>query len=98
VHLFQFDLNERLFIFRLNTIEIYDLQSKTWTNGPSMLISRSDLGVACLGGPLYAIGGIDGRAILNTVERFDPETSEWTYITSMINARCTFGVAVLDNR
>ena len=79
-------------------MEIYDLPSKTWTSGPSMLTSRYDLAVGCLGGPLYAMGGIDGRAILNTVERFNPETSEWTYVTSMINARCTFGVAVLDNR
>lgn len=63
-----------------------------------MVGNRYDLGVACLSGPLYAIGGIDGRAILNTVERFDLETSEWSYISSMIHARCTFGVAALDNR
>lgn len=63
-----------------------------------MLASRYDLGLACLGGPLYAIGGVDGRAILNTIERFDLETSEWSYITSMIHARCTFGVATVDNR
>jgi hypothetical protein len=63
-----------------------------------MLSNRCDLGIECIGGPLYAIGGHDGRAILNTVERFDPGTSEWTYVASMINARCTLGVAILDNR
>ncbi len=63
-----------------------------------MLTNRYDFDVACIGSPLYAIGGHDGRIILNTVERFDPETSEWTYVTSMINARCTLGVAVIENR
>ncbi len=82
----------------MNSIEIFDLQTKTWTNGPPMLTNRYELSVECIGGPLYAIGGHDGRAILNTVERFDPETSEWTYVALMINARCTFGAAVLENR
>ena len=60
--------------------------------------NRYDLGVVCIGNPLYAIGGHDGRTILNTVERFDPKTDEWTYVASMINARCTFGVAVIEDR
>lgn len=63
-----------------------------------MLANRYDLSLACLSGPLYAIGGIDGRAILNTMERFDLETSEWCYVTSMSNPRCTFGAATLDHR
>ncbi len=74
------------------------MQTKTWTSGPSMLTNRYDLGIEYIGGPLYAIGGHDGRAILDTVERFDPKTSEWTYVASMINVRCTLGVAVLENR
>ena len=83
---------------RLNSVEIYDFQSKTWSTGLPMLSNRFDLNVTCLGSPLYALGGIDGRAVLNTVERFDPETGEWTYVTSMITSRCTFGVTILDNR
>ena len=63
-----------------------------------MLAGRYDLGLACLGGPLYAIGGIDGRAILNTIERLDLETSEWSYVTSMINPRCGFGATAFDHR
>jgi len=82
----------------LNSIEIYDLQTKTWSAGSPMLVNRCDLGIECIGGLLYAIGGHDGRAILNTVERFDPETSEWTFVASMIHTRYTLGVAVLENR
>jgi len=87
-----------MFVFRLNSVEIYNFQTKTWTIGPPMLTIRYDLGVESIGGPLYAIGGHDGRAILDKVERFDPETSEWTYVTSMNNARYTLGVAILENR
>lgn len=63
-----------------------------------MLTNRHGLGVGCIGGPLYAIGGHDGWSFLNTVERFDPVTCVWSYVASMTNARCTLGVAVLDNR
>lgn len=91
-------MNLCVFICRLNSVEIYDLQTKTWSVGPPMLTNRCDLGIECVGGPLYAIGGHDGRNINNTVERFDLKTSEWTFVASMINARCTFGIAVLENR
>ncbi len=87
-----------LFIYRLNSIEIFDFQKKTWNIGPPMLTNRHGLGVGCIGGPLYAIGGHDGWSFLNTVERFDPETCVWSYVASMTNARCTLGVAVLENR
>ena len=63
-----------------------------------MLTNRHGLGVGCIGGPLYAIGGHDGWSFLNTVERFDPETCVWSYVASMANARCTLGVGVLENR
>jgi kelch-like protein 1/4/5 len=82
----------------LNSIEIFDFQKKTWNIGPPMLTNRHGLGVGCIGGPLYAIGGHDGWSFLNTVERFDPETCVWSYVASMANARCTLGVGVLENR
>jgi kelch-like protein 1/4/5 len=82
----------------LNSIEIFDFQKKTWSIGPPMLTNRHGLGVGCIGGPLYAIGGHDGWSFLNTVERFDPETCVWSYVASMTNARCTLGVTVLENR
>ena len=63
-----------------------------------MHTNRYDLGVACIGNPLYAVGGHDGRTILDTVERFDPNTDEWTYVASMINARYSLGVAAIEDR
>ncbi len=93
-----YDQYQLLLSYRLNSIEIFDFQKKTWNIGPPMLTNRHGLGVGCIGGPLYAIGGHDGWSFLNTVERFDPETCVWSYVASMTNARCTLGVAVLENR
>lgn len=63
-----------------------------------MIANRHGLGVICMGGTLYAIGGHDGWSFLKSVERYDPETCNWTYVASMTHARCTLGVAVLENR
>lgn len=38
--------------------------------------SRCRLGVAVLGGKIYACGGYDGSSFLRTVERYDPETNK----------------------
>jgi kelch-like protein 1/4/5 len=89
---------QSLFLSRLNSTEIFDFQKKTWSIGPPMLTNRHGLGVACLAGPLYAIGGHDGWSFLKTVERFDSETCIWSYVASMSYARCTLGVAALDHR
>ena len=39
----------------------------------SMHSRRGGVGVASLGGRLYAMGGYDGQANLNTLERYYPE-------------------------
>lgn len=53
----------------LNTMECLDLESGSWTQLTPMNTHRHGLGVAVLGGPLYAVGGHDGWSYLNTVER-----------------------------
>ena len=79
-------------------MEIFDFHRKTWNIGSPMLTNRHGLGVGCIGGPLYAIGGHDGWSFVKTVERYDPETCTWSYVASMSHARCTLGVGVLENR
>lgn len=56
------------------------------------------LGVAVLGGPLYAVGGHDGWSFLSTVERWDPTTRQWSYVSQMSSPRSTVGVAVLNDK
>lgn len=54
----------------LNTMESLDLETSTWTQLSPMNTHRHGLGVAVLGGPIYAVGGHDGWSYLNTVERY----------------------------
>lgn len=45
------------FFQTLNTVESFDLQNLTWQPLPPMNTHRHGLGVALVGGPLYATGG-----------------------------------------
>ena len=47
----------------------YDQVSKQWAVVAAMSSERKHLGVAALGGLLYAVGGRDQTTELNTVER-----------------------------
>lgn len=53
----------------LNTMECLDMESGSWTQLSPMNTHRHGLGVAVLGGTLYAVGGHDGWSYLNNVER-----------------------------
>ena len=44
----------------------YDPQTNRWTKVASMSTRRLGVGVAVLGGYLYAVGGSDGTSPLNT--------------------------------
>jgi Kelch motif protein len=50
-------------------VEIFDLNA--WSTGTPMPTARYDLGVATLGGVIYAVGGFDAGP-LNTVEGYVP--------------------------
>lgn len=54
----------------LNTMEYLDLYTGSWTQLSAMITHRHGLGVAVLGGTLYAVGGHDGWSYLNSVERY----------------------------
>lgn len=53
----------------LNSMEYLDLETGTWVQLAAMNTHRHGLGVAVIGGALYAVGGHDGWSYLNTVER-----------------------------
>ncbi|KAK6015577.1 kelch repeat protein [Ostertagia ostertagi] len=54
------------------------------------------VGVASMGGLVYAIGGHDGQRYLNTVEAYDPVTNAWTPVTDIKDCRAGAGVAWAD--
>lgn len=56
----------------LDSVERYNLDTHTWTSVVNMLCPRGGVGVAALGGRLYAVGGHDGTNYLSSVEEYDP--------------------------
>lgn len=60
-----------------------------------MLGRRRGLGLCQLGGPLYAIGGMDDTSFFNTVERYDSLSDSWTTVAPMKSPRGGVAVAVL---
>ena len=61
----------------------------------SMRSKRSGVGVAVVGGALYAVGGDDGRSQLSSVERYDAAADKWTAVASMGSKRYGVGVVVV---
>ncbi|XP_057315214.1 kelch-like protein 17 [Hydractinia symbiolongicarpus] len=80
----------------LNSVEVYNTETKVWSNGQQMGTSRSCLGVTVLHNLLYAIGGFDGSFCLSSVERYDPLSNQWTSVAKMNSKRRYVSVSVLD--
>ncbi|XP_036363984.1 kelch-like protein 8 [Octopus sinensis] len=80
----------------LHSMERYDPASDSWTLMPSMSCCRGGVGVATLGGKIFAVGGHDGSSYLNSVEAFDPSTGKWMMMSNIEVCRAGAGVAVLD--
>ena len=59
---------------------------------------RRGLALACLGGPIYAIGGLDDTTCFSVVERYDPVSDVWGSVQSMNQPRGGVAVAVLKVR
>ena len=56
----------------LDTCERFDPKTGRWTMLSKLSCPRGGVGVAALGGRLYAVGGHDGQNYLNSVEAYDP--------------------------
>ncbi len=56
----------------LDSVEKYNAVTNTWSLVASMSCPRGGVGVAALGGKIYAVGGHDGTNYLNSVEAYDP--------------------------
>ncbi len=58
-----------------NLVEIYNPDTDTWTNGPSMLTPRYSFGTCAINNVLYSIGGTDGTNTLASMEALMPPLS-----------------------
>jgi hypothetical protein len=73
-------------------------KSDGWSYVAPMDISRTQLGVAALGGKLYAVGGYDGSTYLNSAEVYDPIDNSWNSIAPMNISRRYLDVAALGGK
>ena len=73
--------------------------SSSWVTCAPMSEGRATLGVANLGGKLYAVGGFSGTGeILDLCEVYDPRADTWTTGQPLKHKRRDLGVASLNAR
>ncbi len=83
----------------LNTVEMYDPDTNSWTAKANMPTARRCHGVAAVNNKIYAIGGQNSSgSYVNTVEEYDPATNTWTTKASMTTAREEAGIAALNGK
>ena len=70
----------------------YNPQDDTWEFVEPMHVCRGGVGLAALGGYLFAIGGHDGKTYLNTAEMYCPKSNSWRMVASMKTSRAGAGV------
>ncbi len=85
-----------------------DATTYAWTTRAPMLTARESLGLASVGGKLYAVGGVDHSLTGlppaernrpgSTVEEYDPAANAWTAKASMPTSRYHLGMAALDGK
>ncbi len=80
-----------------NTAQVYDPSDNSWTAIASMNHARYGLGVAAMGGRLYAVGG-SGNTILSSAEVYDPIKNTWNMIASMNEPRMGLGAEAVGGK
>ncbi|KPP79616.1 kelch-like protein 8-like [Scleropages formosus] len=86
----------------LGNMEVFDPLTNKWMMKASMNTKRQGSGtrgiaLAALGGPIYAIGGLDDNSCFNDVERYDIESDHWSAVAPMNMPRGGVGSVALGS-
>jgi Kelch motif/Galactose oxidase, central domain len=83
----------------LNSAEIYDQKTNTWTPTGSMNVARGEFATVVLNdGRVLAVGGVSSVGPLASAEIYDPRTGIWTLTGSMsMPGRNDLALVVLRN-
>uniref|UniRef100_A0A7M5UYR6 BTB domain-containing protein n=1 Tax=Clytia hemisphaerica TaxID=252671 RepID=A0A7M5UYR6_9CNID len=78
----------------VNSLEIYNIDNGTWTQGASASVARWRAGYAISENTIYIIGGRDSTwQYLDTVESYDIDTNKWNFETplpcKLMGLRCS---------
>ena len=83
----------------LSSVDIFDLDSLTWSVGPSLTIPKIAPIAWVSGGRIYIGGGTTGPNIFsNTIERFNPAIQTWESFGNIPEYVTSKGFAILDDR
>lgn len=78
-------------------VEIYSIESGTWSSGSPKPTSVSNVGAAVVDGRIYVPGGCIGVAdVTNRVEVYDPSDDTWTDVASLPVPLCAYALAAAD--
>ncbi len=80
---------------------IYDPKKDRWSKGADMPTPRLGLGVAAVGGLIYAVGGSNhGLGIFSSriVERYDPAKDQWKRVADLPEERDFLSAVALNGR
>lgn len=72
---------------------MYDPSVNQWTMMKALCVPRRGIGIAVIGGAIYAAGGHDGKDYLDSVEKFHKYNQEWSVVGHIEDKRGRFGFA-----
>ena len=68
----------------LNLVEVYNVETNTWTSLPSMKHNRGRFDITCVDSDIvYAVAGSNGHAEIASVEKYDSKVGKWSKVASL---------------
>ncbi len=82
----------------VNSVNVFDPSTQTWTPSVPMPTGRSWFGAAELNGRIIIAGGWAYPFTLDSVEEFDPVSNSWSSLPPLRTPRYAFGAAVVNGK
>jgi hypothetical protein len=81
-------------------VQAYDVASGRWSDRAPLPRGLNHIGVAALGGKVYAFGGFErqNRGPVSDANVYDPAADRWTALPALAHARGSIAVAALDGK
>jgi N-acetylneuraminic acid mutarotase len=77
---------------------IYDVASRSWSEGPSLPAPRGGHAAVVLGGKIHVLGGGNSQSTIAAHSVFDPATSKWSELKRVRRAKGSVAAVVFAGR